>query len=574
VGATVGASSSRPASAFSGRLFYESDTSRFKINTASSASTAATWGSPLGAGPRTVNVEDRGMIPTLSDATTQTTNTTILQAIEDELNALGGGVIEFPVARWYCKPIRTYAGNAHKGPAGAVNYGHTNTGNSAVIIQPSGLSTTTVAAVVVTAGGSGYVSAPTVGFTGGGGSGAAATAWVSGGAVVGVVITNPGTGYTSAPTIGFTGGSGSGATATSVVSTPMFYSTGTAADRATFENLTLIGDSSNTNSQGIVLHNWSYGRVKRCWLSGFDLEAVWQMDGVETRIIDSFLFGMKRTTGAAHHTGTLRIGGSDAVVKDNEIGGEPSTDQTNLWNAACYIEDSAGRYTDNVFEGADEGVRIVGENNQFNGCRADINYGHGWRFARDISALAPPWKNQLVNCWGHRNGHYATNTYDNFHIDSGNSIIWTQMTNCKSGYSSGDGWAHKYGLNNVGDEIMTLVGFRDEGAATSWINGATFIDGSNFADGLYTPASGTTSLNVTRRKWVRTGNSGATTIASMTGGIEGQIVHIHVNDANTSFSNSTSTDNITTGTGGTVTASQGALYTFVRSNNVWRMNRP
>lgn len=69
----------------------------------------------------------------------------------------------------------------------------------------------------VTAGGSGYTSAPTVAITGGGGTGATATATVSGGAVTAVTITNPGSGYTSVPSIAFSGGGGgTGATATAV----------------------------------------------------------------------------------------------------------------------------------------------------------------------------------------------------------------------------------------------------------------------------------------------------------------------------------------------------------------------
>ena len=62
-------------------------------------------------------------------------------------------------------------------------------------------------------GGSGYTSAPTVSFTGGGGTGATATAVVSRGKVVSVHITAGGSNYTSTPTISFTGGGGSGATA-------------------------------------------------------------------------------------------------------------------------------------------------------------------------------------------------------------------------------------------------------------------------------------------------------------------------------------------------------------------------
>jgi len=71
-----------------------------------------------------------------------------------------------------------------------------------------------VQTITVTAGGSGYTSAPTVSITGGGGSGATATANINAGAVVSVTITNRGSGYTSLPTIGFSGGGGTGATAT------------------------------------------------------------------------------------------------------------------------------------------------------------------------------------------------------------------------------------------------------------------------------------------------------------------------------------------------------------------------
>ena len=77
---------------------------------------------------------------------------------------------------------------------------------------------TLVAGARITTAGTGYTSAPVVGFTGGGGSGAAATATVAGGAVTGIVVTNPGSGYSSAPTVTFTGGGGTAAAATALLS--------------------------------------------------------------------------------------------------------------------------------------------------------------------------------------------------------------------------------------------------------------------------------------------------------------------------------------------------------------------
>jgi hypothetical protein len=74
-----------------------------------------------------------------------------------------------------------------------------------------------VQSATLTNGGADYTTEPTVVFTGGGGTGAAGIAPIIEGEVSGVNITNGGSGYTSAPTISFTGGGGTGAAATAVL---------------------------------------------------------------------------------------------------------------------------------------------------------------------------------------------------------------------------------------------------------------------------------------------------------------------------------------------------------------------
>lgn len=77
-----------------------------------------------------------------------------------------------------------------------------------------------ITSLTLTNPGSGYGStAPTVGFTGGGGSGATATAQLIGSPLSPVItMTNNGSGYTSPPVVSFSGGAGSGATAVAIVS--------------------------------------------------------------------------------------------------------------------------------------------------------------------------------------------------------------------------------------------------------------------------------------------------------------------------------------------------------------------
>jgi hypothetical protein len=80
-----------------------------------------------------------------------------------------------------------------------------------------------VSSVTITNGGSGYTTAPTVSFSlnaspiyAGSISHASGTATISGGAVTGVTITDAGY-YNSPPTISFSGGGGTGAAATAVI---------------------------------------------------------------------------------------------------------------------------------------------------------------------------------------------------------------------------------------------------------------------------------------------------------------------------------------------------------------------
>lgn len=66
----------------------------------------------------------------------------------------------------------------------------------------------TIERISITNGGVGYTGAPLVRITGGGGTGATATATVSGGVVTGITLTNAGSGYTSTPSVLLVTGSG------------------------------------------------------------------------------------------------------------------------------------------------------------------------------------------------------------------------------------------------------------------------------------------------------------------------------------------------------------------------------
>ena len=106
-------------------------------------------------------------------------------------------------------------------------YSHTD---KDIKITPTGTNTTPVIAnaninyevlesISITDGGSGYITAPTIAITGGSGSGATATAYLSDLGIVSIKVVNRGAGYTSAPTITISGGGGTGVTATATLNT-------------------------------------------------------------------------------------------------------------------------------------------------------------------------------------------------------------------------------------------------------------------------------------------------------------------------------------------------------------------
>ena len=122
-----------------------------------------------------------------------------------------------------------------------------------------------VTVVTVTEQGAGYTSAPTVAFSGGGGSGAQAVAVLGTGAnagkVVAINVTDPGTGYTSAPTVALSGG---GSPTTSATATAAY---GTTANPVVAELIgiaerlraVIISDGPSTTDEAAIAYAGDFG---------------------------------------------------------------------------------------------------------------------------------------------------------------------------------------------------------------------------------------------------------------------------------------------------------------------------
>ncbi len=127
-------------------------------------------------------------------------------------------------------------------------------------------STAGISSVLVTAGGSGYTSAPTVTVSPPTlGTAATASASIVGDAVFSVTILTPGDGYTAPPNLSFTGGGGTGATASATLM-PFAQTT---ADQEVYRftdfNPLILGSSAITGASQILTINSiaiSWGSMK------------------------------------------------------------------------------------------------------------------------------------------------------------------------------------------------------------------------------------------------------------------------------------------------------------------------
>lgn len=144
---------------------------------------------PFSCGDRVIVIQMQGATVDLSTGTT----------FGDITNYNSAGKYEFAVVSSVTGSQINFTANLLNGynPSGAVQVVRVP-----VYENPTVVTGNKVSSVRLTSCGCRYTTAPTVTFTGGGGSGAAATARInSRGQVIAIDVTNPGTGYTSAPTV-------------------------------------------------------------------------------------------------------------------------------------------------------------------------------------------------------------------------------------------------------------------------------------------------------------------------------------------------------------------------------------
>lgn len=217
--------------------------------------------------------------------------------------------------------------------------------------------------------------------------------------------------------------------------------------------------------------------------------------------------------------------------------------------ANSFISDCIGETSDIGFVFSQRLVRAVN-------CRADRNYGHGFKVTE--SGV------QGTNCTAYDNSLDTTNTYDGFYVDANRCAF----TNCQAWSATN---AHRYGFNDVRNE--TVLGWKNTyngGCRSSGHGTAAF---ASVTAAIQTPfgiealiADGDTTPSVDQWGTFRTNNAGATSITDFDDGFNGQRITVRCTTANTTFVNGAT---LSTTTGGNITAAAGKVAEFYRYNGVW-----
>ena len=188
----------------------------------------------------------------------------------------------------------------------------------------------------------------------------------------------------------------------------------------------------------------------------------------------------------------LRINASDCDVDGNcEIqcgladgNIDPSFRRVAVWlgplGAACTLQGV-------IAELSDIGIVSEANYNRMMGCRADLNYGHGFWLGRHSTGSAQ--YNRLVGCLGLSNGQAQHNTYDNFHFESNGGVSNLNVgVGCVSASLVAN--KHRYGFYDGGSTPSLAIhgnmfdpSCEDVGAATAARGGTNILHAQTTVDG-------------------------------------------------------------------------------------------
>lgn len=337
------------------------------------------------------------------------------------------------------------------------------------------------------------------------------------------------------------------------------------------ENIGFVGLGSGTATKGLYLDDSDRGTFRYLSFDNFADQAIRIDEGAANEFVRIIAINCLLNTSRSAKIGVIDIGG---ITTDNFFDKIESTaslsalTDANLYICAWAFQAPGGSNNfvrDCIGEIADVGFYIASDWNRFIGCRADLNYGHGFQLASTAGS------NIFSGCLAFRNSQNNDNTYDGFNIASGDSN--NTFSGCVSQSLATDSWQQQYGFNDAtngsaGKNIYS--GCYGGSNQTGLYNGNAYL-GNGFPVNPgwkeFTADDATPSVSGGKLFWFNayTGATDITDFDDATPGQEIRVTDISA-DGYITIKNNT---NIITNTGADKNISQNDIHTFVSRNGVW-----
>ena len=331
--------------------------------------------------------------------------------------------------------------------------------------------------------------------------------------------------------------------------------------------LTIAGDEAGASVGGVRFRHVVWGYVKNCHFDGLANQAILHVQGAacffnQILAINCLLDRTRATRAGVLHIQPLAT--DDYIFQCEVTASLLAISDANLYLAAMLIEGSTNFITDSIGEISDIGFYISGDYNRISGCRADLNYGHGF-YIENTSGFST--QNQFSNCLSLNNGRQTANTYDAFSCQS--TAALNMFVNCQA--ISFSATPHRYGFNDLGAGETVKNSYNMcsvSGAVTKSFNFVNDGPIVSFGGGPSKPLTANNATpSVDQYTAFITANSSATTITNFSSGVSGQIINVLCSDSNTTLQHNGTT--IILPNASDMKLINGFTYTFNNSNGVW-----
>jgi hypothetical protein len=336
------------------------------------------------------------------------------------------------------------------------------------------------------------------------------------------------------------------------------------------QNLSLLGLGAGTPVRGIYLDDSNRGVFQHLTFDNFSEPAIRIDEGVANEFTSIFAQNCLLDTSRASQIGVIDIGSAtdNYFDKIEATASLSSISDANLYISAFCLDDNFAAnnfFRDCVGEISDIGFYIAGDYNRFECCRADLNYGHGFKFAANAGS------NSFSCCHASRNSQETTNTYDGFNLEDGAAS--NSFCGCLSFSLDVDSKKQRYGFYSA---LASGTGRNIFSGCSGWTNvsglfyGVSYLGDSFSLNAAlnFTADDATPSVNI--GNFFRfDGYTGAVDITDFDDAIPYQIIRVIDPSAN-GYITIKNNSNIATSTGGDVNLTQNIVYSFISDNGVWR----